>query len=473
MMKNENKTREQLLKEISNLNKKVAELEKSGSKHKQAEKANKESEDKFTSIFKSKLIGILFWNAEGDISDANEAFLDIVGYTKDEILKKNVRWKDMTPPEYLERDEKLLNELATQGYISPIEKEYFHKDGHRIPIIIGAATLPGSQINGVAYVLDVTERKLAEEMLKESEERYKGIIQSTASCIAVYKPIDKGKDFIFVDFNSMAEKVENISKEKVIGKKVSDVFPGVIEFGLFKVFQNVWKSGKPEHFPVSIYQDDRIQGYRENYIYKLSSGEIVAVYQDLTDRKQAENEVTSSKARLEHLLAKSSAVIYSSSAKEPFGAIYISENVRDIIGSEPGDFLEDPGFWASRIHPDDSARVFRELANIFEVGYHNHEYRWKKKDGGYIWIYDEIRLVYDKKGAPIEMVGTWLDITERKQAVEELQKHRKHLEELVKERTEKLEEKNIELDKQMKVFVGRELKIRDLEKRIRALTGKE
>jgi len=132
------------------------------------------------------------------------------------------------------------------------------------------------------------ERKQAEKALKENEERYEGIIQSTASCIVVYKPVYNGKDFVFVDFNAMAEKVEQISKDKVIGRKVTEVFPGVGEFGLFAVFQKVWKTGKPEHFPVSIYKDDRIQGYRENYIYKLSSGEIVAVYQDLTKRKQAE-----------------------------------------------------------------------------------------------------------------------------------------------------------------------------------------
>lgn len=130
--------------------------------------------------------------------------------------------------------------------------------------------------------------KKNEEKLLKSEEKYKGIIQSTASCIAVYQAIEKGKNFVIVDFNQMAEKVEQISKDKVIGKKVTEVFPGVEEFGLFKVFQNVWKTGKPEHFPVSVYQDERIQGYRENYIYKLSTGEIVAVYQDFTERKQAE-----------------------------------------------------------------------------------------------------------------------------------------------------------------------------------------
>jgi signal transduction histidine kinase len=86
----------------------------------------------------------------------------------------------------------------------------------------------------------------------------------------------------------MAEKAEKIKKEEVLGRLVTDVFPGVIEFGLIRVFQNVYKTGKPQHFPIKVYKDNRIKGYRENYVYKLSSGEIVAVYQDVTERKRAE-----------------------------------------------------------------------------------------------------------------------------------------------------------------------------------------
>jgi len=191
-----------------------------------------------------------------------------------------------------------------------------------------------------------------------------------------------------------------------------------------------------------------------------------------SEHKKTEKEVISAKVRLEHLLAKSSVIIYSSFAKEPFGATYISENVRDIIGYEPNDFLEDPGFWANRIHPDDFARVFRELLKIFEVGFHNHEYRWKKNDGSYIWLHDELILVYDKKGIPIEMVGTWLDITDRKKAEKELEKHRDHLEELVKERTKELEEKNKELKRFNKLFVGREFRIKELKEKVKELEKK-
>ena len=135
---------------------------------------------------------------------------------------------------------------------------------------------------------EVAERVKTERILKVNEERYKGIIMSTASCIAVYEAVDNGDNFKFIEFNPMAEKAENISRDQVVGRLVTDVFPGVVDFGLFKVFQEVYKTGEPHHFPIRIYQDSRIKGYRENYVYKLSSGEIVAVYQDVTQRKRTE-----------------------------------------------------------------------------------------------------------------------------------------------------------------------------------------
>ena len=125
---------------------------------------------------------------------------------------------------------------------------------------------------------------------------------NTHSAIAVYKAVDNGKNFKFVYFNSIAEKIEGIRKEKVIGKNVTEVFPGVIKFGLLDVFKKVWKTGTPSNHPVSIYEDDRILGWRENYVYKLATGEIVASYRDVTEQKRAEAEVLNSESKLKSLI---------------------------------------------------------------------------------------------------------------------------------------------------------------------------
>ncbi len=147
----------------------------------------------------------------------------------------------------------------------------------------------------------IIERVQAEEALKESETRFKELFKNIHSGVAVYEATADGEDFIFKDFNRVAEQIEGTKKEQLIGKSVLKVFPGVRDFGLFDVFQRVWKSGRPEHFPVTLYQDDRILGWRENFVYKLPSGEIVAVYTDETEHKQAEEDRKRLEAQLQQV----------------------------------------------------------------------------------------------------------------------------------------------------------------------------
>ena len=107
-------------------------------------------------------------------------------------------------------------------------------------------------------------------------------------CVAVYRAVADGDDFVILEFNHAAEKTEKVTREEVIGHRVTEVFPGVQEFGILDVFRRVWRTGTSESFPVSFYKDNRISGWRDNFIFKLPSGEIVASYSDETARKQAE-----------------------------------------------------------------------------------------------------------------------------------------------------------------------------------------
>lgn len=135
---------------------------------------------------------------------------------------------------------------------------------------------------------EIENRIRLEEGLKESEARYRGIFENTRNGVAVYRVVGDGENFVFVDFNGGGERIERIDRKDLIGRSVLDAFPGVKEFGLFEVFQRVWKTGRAERFPIRQYRDNRIAGWRDNFVYKLSSGEIVAVYSDETKQKKAE-----------------------------------------------------------------------------------------------------------------------------------------------------------------------------------------
>jgi PAS domain S-box-containing protein len=132
-----------------------------------------EREAKFRRLFESNIIGIFIWDFDGHILDANDAFLRIVGYDRDDLAAGRIRWTDLTPPEWRDADARLTEEHKMSGRLPPFEKEYFRKNGGRVPVLIGVATFEGTRDQGVSFVLDLTERKEAEENLRESERRYR------------------------------------------------------------------------------------------------------------------------------------------------------------------------------------------------------------------------------------------------------------------------------------------------------------
>ncbi len=124
--------------------------------------------------------------------------------------------------------------------------------------------------------------------LQLTAERYHDLFEHIKSGVVVYKPFNDGEDFVIKDFNSAAEKIEKIKRDEVIGKRVTEVFPGVKDFGVFDVFKQVLVTGIPKKHPVSYYSDGRVHGWRDTTVYRLSTGEIVAVYDDVTKKKQDE-----------------------------------------------------------------------------------------------------------------------------------------------------------------------------------------
>jgi diguanylate cyclase (GGDEF)-like protein/PAS domain S-box-containing protein len=187
-----------------------------------------------------------------------------------------------------------IHKITAQGLAEPLDFRIYTKQGelrwisHVCQLVYDDQ---GRHIGQRASNRDISARKHAEQQILSSEQNMKDLFENLKSGVAIYQVSDDGQNFIITAFNQAAERIDQVNREDLLGKNVAEAFPGIIEFGLLDVFRRVWRSGIAEHFPVSFYQGGKISGWRENYVYKLSRGDIVAIYDDVTKEKQAEEKI--------------------------------------------------------------------------------------------------------------------------------------------------------------------------------------
>lgn len=132
---------------------------------------------KIRRLVDANIVGIIIWEVEGRILEANDAFLRMVGYDREDLAAGRLHRTTLTPPEWRDRDARTVAELRRIGTAQPFEKEYVRKDGSRVQVLIGGAMFEEGASQGVGFVLDLTERKRAEEALRQSEERFRTLVQ--------------------------------------------------------------------------------------------------------------------------------------------------------------------------------------------------------------------------------------------------------------------------------------------------------
>ncbi|MEA3554609.1 MAG: PAS domain-containing protein [Campylobacterota bacterium] len=216
----------------------------------------------------------------------------MLGYRDDELSNSFTTWEDLIHPDdvaqaYIDIEKSLNSADEVYQNIHRLR----HKDGHWVWILSRGKVIfdeNGKAIRMVGFHTDVTKTKELEIKLKENQKIYFDFFENTKSANIIYETNDDGKTFIIKDLNHLVENLENIKREDIIDKNVEEVFKGIKEFGLLDIIKEVYKTGKPSKMPITQYKDKKISGWRENYIFKLSNGDIVASYEDRTKEKQLE-----------------------------------------------------------------------------------------------------------------------------------------------------------------------------------------
>lgn len=143
----------------------------------------------------------------------------------------------------------------------------------------------------LSFAFDVTEEREYEKIIEEKEKTFQVLFSNMKDAGAIYEPTEDGEDFIIKNFNQAAEEIEKVRHQDIIGKRLTEVFPGVKDFGLFDVLKRVLRTGLSESFPIGFYKDQRISGWRENYVIKLLGKEVACIYQDKTKEKIFEKDL--------------------------------------------------------------------------------------------------------------------------------------------------------------------------------------
>jgi PAS domain S-box-containing protein len=165
---------------------------------------------------------------------------------------------------------------------------------------------------------------------------------------------------------------------------------------------------------------------------------VVSSIRDISQRKRLETALRASEARLAHLLARAPTVIYTARASGDFAATYYSPNLPGLLGWAPQRFFDEPSFWLDHVHPDDRAGVLQALEALATHDDLVLEYRFGHADDRWVWMRDQVSVQRDDRGAPVELVGAWIDITARREAEDEVRRLAAELEQRVQQRTAEL-----------------------------------
>ncbi|MFP4006420.1 MAG: PAS domain S-box protein [Spirulinaceae cyanobacterium] len=270
----------------------------------------------------------------------------------------------------------------------------------------------------VGTARDITERKQAEERLRLSE---RAIASSTNSIVITDARLP---DRPIVSVNPAFERITGYTADEVIGKNCRllqrgeshqpglDIIRRAIatETSCTVILRNYRKDGSLFWNELSISPIYDEQGQLTHFL---------GIQNDITEARQTQLARRMAQERLEYLLSSSPGILYSYQMFGDFRATFISDNTSQLLGYSKAE-MQEPGFWASHIHPNDAPTVLGESnLKLLQQGEYAHEYRFQHKNGHYIWIYDQLKLVHEDNN-PLEAIGYWIDISDRKLAEQEL-----------------------------------------------------
>jgi len=328
----------QALAHIEDLRFQVAQREKAEAKVRQLASG---LEAKIRRLVDANIMGVFIWDLEGKIVEANEAFLNMVQYDRGDLVSGRMRWTDLTPAEWRDCDARALAELTKIGTVQPYEKEFFRKNGGRIPVLAGGALFEESEHEGVAFVLDLSEQKRAEETLRQSEQRWRTAFENSA--IGIMMRDLEGR---YIAANSVFQNMLGYTESELCRLNFTDVtYEEDREANLQLVGEIL--QGKRQHYQIEKRyrrKDGALLWVRNNVALvpglRDAAPFLFAVVEDVTQRKQEESARRYSEERYRVVVETANDAVVSA---DESGAIqFANPATTRVFGYDPAELIGQP-----------------------------------------------------------------------------------------------------------------------------------
>jgi PAS domain S-box-containing protein len=384
---------------------------------KRAEEALRDREAKIRRLVDSNIIGIFITGLEGRVLEANDAFLHLVGHERDDLVSGRIRWTDLTPPEWRERDRRALAELSSNTIARPYEKEFFRKDGSRVPVLIGGALFEEGGDEGVAFVLDLTERKRTEEAVRESEAKIRRLVDSNIIGIFIWD-----FDGRIVEANDEFLRMVSYDRVDLVSGRIrwADLTPPDWRDRNNARIEQQKNSGRFEPFEKEYARKDgsRVPVLIGGATFEEGGSQGVAFVLDLTERKCAEEALRESERSARSALDGIAGLV---AIMTPNGEV---ETVNRQCVEYFGRPVEEQKDWVTTdmVHPEDLPQMLENFKRAIasEIPYH-FEQRLRRFDGEYRWFETRGGAVRDDTGSIVRWYVLLTDIEDRIRALARLE----------------------------------------------------
>jgi PAS domain S-box-containing protein len=378
-----------------------------------------EREAKIRRLVDSNIIGIFIWDFDGRILEANDAFLRMVNYDREDLVAGRIYWTELTPPDWRDRNNLRIKTQKSSGHFPPFEKEYTRKDGTRVPVLMGGAIFEEGGNQGMAYVLDLTERKRTEEALRESEYKLRQVIEAVPAFLWSTGPDGEPTHISqrILDYSGM--RIENFQRggwEAFIHPadfpETAKAFFHAIQTGTaYDAVHRLRRAADGEYR----WYHARGEPLRDR------NGQIVQWYGlsvDIDEAKKAEDRLRRSEA----YLAEAQRLSHTGSAVYDETQIsYLSDEACRMFGFDPLQGIPSREAVWQRIHPDDLDRLNENIElGVREKRSFANEHRIILPDGTVKHVEAVNHPVFSASGELLEIVVTGVDVTDRKRAEQTL-----------------------------------------------------